>query len=259
MNHDDLLTMQLVERALEHDHGPAGPDEILEKIRGIGHFVVTMRPYPSPCDYQPEELAEAVSDSSVSYRGYMHPHLGGGRYGAARTTDRYAEACHDAFGHMSIWRFYRSGQFKEYMGLMEDIAWDPRGVRFESSVGPRPRYLEPVWTLFAMSEVFAFASNLATSTGKRYAVSTTFNGMKDRVLDIRTAGRIGFYTEFKADEDRIDLEPAVVMPRLDAALYGGIALDRTVELLGRFGWSGSGPRNALAYDQEMFYARAWRT
>lgn len=250
--------MQLVQRAAEHGHGPAGPEEILEKIRGIGHFVVTMRPYPSPCNYRPEELAEAVSDCSVSYRGYVHPHLGGGRYGAARTTDKYAEACHDAFGHMGIWRFYRSGQFKEYMGLMEDIAHDTRSVRFQSSEGPRPRFLEPIWTLFAISEVFAFASNLATSTGKRYAVSTTFNGMKGRVLDIRTIGRIGFYTEYKSGEDCIELEPAVVMPRLDAALYGGIALDRTLELLARFGWRGRGPRDALAYDQEMFYAKAWR-
>ena len=258
MNREDALTMQLVERAAEHGHSTAGPEEILEKVTGIGHFVATMRPYPTPCDYQPGELAEAVSDCSVAYRGYTHPHLGSGPYGAARTTDRYAEACHDALGHMGVWRFYRSGQFKEYMGLMEDIVHDPRGVCFESSEGPRPRYLEPIWTLFNMSEVFAFASNLATSTGKRYAVSVTFNGMRGRVLDMRTGGRIGFYTEYKSHEDSIDLEPVAVVPLLDTALHGGIALEKTLELLGHFGWGGSGPREALAYDQELFYAKAWR-
>ena len=258
MTHEDALTMQLVERTAEYDHSTAGLEKILEKITGIGHFVATMRPYPVPCNYQPEELAEAVSDCSVAYRGYTHPHLGSGPYGAARTTDRYAEACHDALGHMGVWRFYRSGQFKEYMGLMEDIVHDPRGVRFESSEGPRPRYLEPIWTLFNMSEVFAFASNLATSTGKRYAVSVTFNGMRGRVLDMRTGGRIGFYTEYKSHEDSIDLEPVAVVPLLDTALHGGIALEKTLELLGHFGWGGSGPRGVLAHDQEMFYAKAWR-
>ena len=151
MSRGNLLTMQLVQRAPEHDYGPAGHGGILEKIKGIGHFVVTMRPHPASCNYLPDELAEAASECSVAYRGYTHPHLGSGRYGSARTTDRYAEACHDAFGHISVWRFYCNGQFKEYMGLMEDIAHDPRGVRFESSAGPRPRYLEPTWTLFAIS------------------------------------------------------------------------------------------------------------
>ena len=87
----------------------------------------------------------------------------------------------------------------------------------------------------------------------------TFNGMRGRVLDVRTGWRIGFYTEYKSREDGIGMEPAAVAPRLGTALHGGIALDRTPEILRRFGWEGSAPRETLAYDQEMFYAKAWRS
>lgn len=245
---DDVFTMQFARRAPEHDHVPANLGEILGKIKGIGHRTVTMRPHPPPCDYAPEDLAEAVSECSVAYRGYDYPHPGGGQYGAARTTDGYVEACHDAFGHMSIWKFDCSGQFTEYAALMEDIIVDDR-----PGTAPRPRHLEPIWRLYDISEVFAFASNLATRTGKRYAISVAFDGMGDRVLDIRTAGRIGFYNKYKSVQDRIELDPAVVDPIHGIALHGSIALEKTLEVMDRFGWSGDGPRGVLEYDQELFY------
>lgn len=252
MSGDDVFTMQFARRAPEHDHVPASLGEILGKIKRLGHRVVTMRPCPAPCDYAPEDLAETVSDCSVAYRGYDYPHLGGGPYGSARTADGYAEACHDAFGHMSAWRFHRNGQFSEYAALMEDIVGDPPGA------APRPRYLEPIWLLYAVSEVFAFASNLATRTGKRYAVSVALAGMGGRVLDIRTPGRIGFSDERMSREDRIELEPVEIAPILGITMHGRIALEKTLEVLGRFGWGGDSSRAALKHDQELFYAKARR-
>ena len=235
-------------------------ERILEKIKGLGHRTVTMWPHPGPCDYPPgAELAAAVSDCSVAYRGCAYPHLGGGPYGAARTTGGYAEACHDAFGHTSVWRFYRSGEFKEYAALREDIL-DADGLAGAppSSLPPgvrRSRCLEPIWLLYGMSEVFAFASGLAASTGKKYAVSVSFNGMGGRVLDIRTPGRIGFSDERMSREDRIELDSAAVDPIFGVALHGRIALEKTLEVLDRFGWSGDKQRKILEYDQEMFFAK----
>lgn len=257
MSRVDSPARQSPQYALEADHRPVIPEKILEAIKGHGHRAVTMRPYPDPCSYRPEDLAEIVSECSVTYRGYAYPHLGNGRYGRALTTGRYAEACHDAFGHESIWRLYRSGQFKEYTGLSEDIVGDDSPDAFsQPSGGSRARYLEPIWTIYGMSEVFAFAANLATRTGKRYAVSVAFGGMEDRVLDIRTAGRIGFHDEYRSREGRIELDAAEVLPHLGAALYGRIALEKTLEALGYFGWGGDSPRDVLKYDQEQFYAKA---
>lgn len=251
MSNDDVFTMQFARRAPEHDHVLTRRGEVLEKIREIGHRTVTMCPHPPSSGCAQEDLAEAVSDCSVAYRGYDYPHLGGGPYGAARTMDGYAEACHDAFGHMSAWRFDRSGQFREYGALMEDIVVDGR-----PGAAPRPMHLEPIWLLYDISEVFAFASNMATRAGRRYAVSIAFDGMGDRVLDIRTSGRIGFYTEYRSSQDRIELDPAVVDPIHGIALHGRIALEKTLEVLDRFGWSGSEPREILEYDQELFYDKA---
>lgn len=252
MSGDDVFTMQFARRAPEHDRAPAGLGEILGKIKRLGHRTVTMRPCPSPCDYAPEELAEAVSDCSVAYRGYDYPHLGGGPYGTARTTDKYTEACHDAFGHMSVWRFDRSGQFSEHAALMEDIVVDP------PDAAPRAKYLEPIWLLYAVSEVFAFASNLANRTGKRYAVSMSLDGMGGRVLDIRSAGRIGFFDERVSREDRIEAGPTVIAPIFGIATHGRAALEITLKILGRFGWGGDSTRAALKDDQELFYAKARR-
>ena len=256
-----ILTDVPAPRAPVHYSRLAIPERILEKIKGLGHRTVTMWPYPDPCDYPPgTELAETVSDCSVAYRGCAYPHLGGGPYGAARATDGYAEACHDALGHTSVWRFYRSGKFKEYAALREDIldADGPADAPSPSSLpsgGRRSRCLEPIWLLYGMSEVFAFASGLAASTGKKYAVSVSFNGMGGRVLDILTPERIGFSDEHMSREDRIELGPAAVDPIFGVALHGRIALEKTLEVLGHFGWNGDKQREILEYDQEMFYAK----
>ena len=261
MSCDAVHAVQPARRAPDPGYVPARPENILKRIKGLGHRTVTMWPYPGPCDHPPgAELAETVSDCSVAYRGCTYPHLGGGPYGVARTTDGYAEACHDAFGHMSIWRFYRSGEFKEYAALREDIldAGGHAGAPSSSLPpgGRRPRYLEPIWLLYAVSEVFAFASGLAASTGKKYAVSVALAGMGGRVLDIRTPGRIGFSDERMSREDRIELDSAAVDPIFGVALHGRIALEKTLEVLDRFGWSGDRQREILEYDQEMFFAKA---
>lgn len=244
-----------------HGCGSAIPERVLERIRGLGHRTVTMWPYPDPCAYSPGELTRIVPDRCVAYRGFTYPHLGGGPYGASRTTSEYAEACHDAFGHTSVWRLHRSGRFKEYAALREDLDVDgPPGGPPASSLplpqdGGRPRYLEPIWLLYGMSEVFAFAFGLAANAGSRYAVSVAFGGMGDRALDIRTPGRIGFEDEHRSREDRIELEPVAVDPVFGAVLHGRIALEKTLEVLGRFGWSGDRQRKILEYDQDMFFAK----
>ena len=249
-------------RAPLHGCGSAIPERVLERIRGLGHRTVTMWPYPDPCGYSPGELARIVSDYCVAYRGCTYPHLGGGPYGMSRTTGKYAEACHDAFGHTSVWKFDRGGRFKEYAALREDLV-DVDGLPATPPAAPppppdgcRPRYLEPIWLLYGMSEVFAFASGLAASAGSKYAVSVAFSGMGDRALDIRTPGRIGFEDEHRSREDSIDMEPVAVDPILGAVLHGRIALEKTLEVLGRFGWGGDRQRKILEYDQEMFFAKA---
>lgn len=249
---------QLVGRKPAQGQKPIGHGSILEKITGLGRYTIVMRPHSAPCGHQPEELAGIVANCQVSHRGYEYPHPGSGPYGAARITPTYAESCHDAFGHVSTWRFYCSGLFREHAALAEDVVQAPRRASRRAGNGPPGRYLEPVWTLFAMSEAFAFASNLATDTGREYEVSVSFDGMKDRVLEMCGEMRIEFFRDYVSREDRIDLDPAVVLPDLDTELHGRISLGKTLEVMDRFGWRGSGPRSILEYDQELFFAKVRR-
>lgn len=259
MNCKEDSTVRLDGRKQAQDQKPASPGGILEKIAGRGHCTISMQPRSAPCDYRPEELAEIVANCQVTYSGFAYPHPGDGPYGTARTTPSYTEACHDAFGRTSVWRFYCDGRFKERTALAEDASPAPHRASFRMPDGPLPRYLEPVWTLYTMSETFAFASDLATDTEREYAVSVSLDGMGGRVLRMLGEGRIEFFREYASRDGRIELGPAPVVPGLDTDLCGRIALDKTLEIMDRFGWRGSSPRDMLEHDQELFYANVRRT
>ena len=221
--------------------------EAVSRIAERGHRIVHMYPLGAPRIYSQKELWAIASKCSVRYRGYPHPCMKDGVYGATYNMNRCIGASHTALG--DAWWFWDDGQLVDARALF----WDGGLTRVA-----RPRHLEPIEALYDMNEVLAFAANLATLTGMEYFVRISFGNMRSTTLNIHTQNWGSLYKTYRSRGDSIVLPPAVVEPHAARELYAPIALERTLDLLAHYGMDREAPRYKLAREQGWFYGRHLR-
>ena len=221
---------------------------ILDAVKEKAHYAITMLPR-SPKNLSFVELEEIVEYCTVKRRELSYPYAPGGK---VQRLERCIEASHMGGLHAGVWRLYKSGQFKEYLGLYE-ARWPQAEPSSAMSGTPlRERFLEPVVTLYQISEVFLFASRLAKRIPDVWRIEIKLCDMQDRFLDIRVPKRYGLYTDYRCSVPTIVLSTEIDSWSLESQ-YADLALKKTLEVMGIFGWSEKWLETTLREDQERLY------
>lgn len=161
---------------------------LLEKIRSRGYWRVVIRPgsFDARRVSDMADLYPILQRTSVQLRGWDFPHLSNGE--PDRGQDYISQSIDWSY-YVALWRFYQSGQFIHYAGIVDD--WEEQ---YQSDVAPPKQakryspepgiWLSPVDAMFGFTEIFEFASRLTVtevSDGQTH-LEITVVGLKDRTL-----------------------------------------------------------------------------
>jgi len=149
--------------------------EFLEKIKGRGHWHIIIRPKVFVEERIPTlgGCQRIIEQNQIRFRGWSFPYLDSGSL--QRKLDHIEHCC--AFRFINeTWRFYQSGQFVYFGGLVED--WLENDPTQSGSV------LSILSVLYRLSEVYEFATRLAQQEvfGDSVVLKVNLVGMKDRLL-----------------------------------------------------------------------------
>jgi len=127
-----------------------------------------------------------------------------------------------------VWRMYSSGQFIMLRGFKEDQQELPGGRR----------YLGVMETLFLTTELFEFASRLASAIpgADDLTVECGARGLAGRYLYIESPRRAGFDWEYQTQADGLENRYTLSRPRLIANARQ-LALEPATAIFARFGWA----------------------
>ena len=161
--------------------------QILERIRSSGHWRVLIRPtnFEKKRVSSKDELFHLLERTSVRYRGRAFPVVRGDQ---TLTLDDYITYEEEDDRFAELWRFYQSGQFIQYSAFIEDRL-DPHKIDNLTNEWRSGLFLDPLQTLFRITELFEFATRLTftgASDGQSH-LELSVNGILGRRLKSATA------------------------------------------------------------------------
>lgn len=210
--------------------------ELLEKIRRRGYWQIVIR----PAEFIEKRIHDIVllypilQKNYVSLRGWDFPHLDS-HISPQIYLDSIGQEL-DWQHHISIWRFYQSGQLI-YVANMP-IDW-----RDQSSFWPADEQWKPgaslgvADTLYSFTEIFEFAARLALSDAgsERMCIDVTVGNLKGRALSVDDYRRVPLFRNYIASIEKFPQSFELSKSDLIANLRD-IALKAANELFKRFGW-----------------------
>ncbi len=168
-------------------------NDLIEKIKSNGYWKVVIRPTVFVNDRIPvlRECRKIVEESSVLLRGWDYPHFD---LNSIENAIDYVGLKVEFMEHFELWRQYQSGQFVHLFACFEDYLdrsqFSPSlSIRTQS---PDTRYLSILSTLYTLTEIFLFASRLASKEilDPSCEISISLHGMKNRQLFFFDKGRL---------------------------------------------------------------------
>lgn len=238
-------------------------DGIKNEIMGRGYWEITLRPeeYPQKL-ISFDKLRDVLQTCQVRYRGWYYPHISdANKHGEYYNADNYVQSWVRYAYFAEIFRFYTSGQFVHYAGMYEDRKNDgddalltPRGSSMKTSEPEQP-FLEPVGSLYLLTEIFLFASRLAKKGifGERVHITIKLHNQKDRILKSEDPMQVRWWSGV-SHTDVIELMDSSVSAQRLYLDYDKMAVDKTINLLELFNCS-SKDRTLLEGDQKRIYER----
>lgn len=213
--------------------------EVLQKIRSRGYWKVVIHPATFMEKRVPNigDLYSILEKTSVQLRGWDFPHLG------PRTPphiDKDWIEQESQWNHfLEYWRFYQSGQFVQFSGMLED--WlDRSKIQRQMEGWKHGALLSVTGTVFHFTEIFEFAARLSrTQSGdQQMHLEIVVSGLKNRALWFDPARRMPPPVEMKATVE--ELLYKVDLPQLQLFTETGkLALAPARELFQSFGWEPS--------------------
>ena len=238
-------------------------NSILER----GYWKIDIRPVEYTKHlYSLEELKCLLQACQVHQRWWCYPYIFDGQiFGNYHNADNYVEswARYDFFAE--IFQFYRSGQFIHHVGMYEDrsndqtpsthVPWNPNMEK----PCPVPRFLDPVKSLFLLTEIFLFASRLARKGvfGERTHISIKLHNQMNRILQADDPQRPTIWSG-QSHSDSIHLVNHTFDCHDLFMSYDRYALDAEMNLLSFFNLDpeylhSKHLRNSLQSDQSKLY------
>lgn len=218
---------------------------LLDKIHSTGYWRVVIR----PTTFEPKRISlpecdSMLQDSVVRLRGWDYPHLKSER---REPRSDYVQYTEDWSRYHELCRLYQSGQFVHHFSFREDYEGGFGGA---NRIPPEaPLLLSPVSTVYTFTEIFEFASRLA-SRGllvPQAVVDVTLHGVRDRSLYDSGAHYSGKYV---CKEEQLSVSDTFAT---DELLESSPKHARRfyVDVFHRFGWLKLGD-DAYIQDQTKF-------
>jgi len=226
------------------------PVRVLEKIKSRGYWEVVIR----PMHFEKERINDLiqclkiVEECKIMLRGWDYPHISNKEPPYCGID--YFESVTDWDAYKEFWRMYQSGQFVHLFGLHEDWFEDEIplfGPSQYSSIKPGS-ILEVSMTLYSLTEIFQFATNLARKNlfDESAFVSIKLHGLMNRTLQSFDFGR-RFWNQYTCHINSFPIEKEIPVKTL-LEKNDEIALTETFEVFKRFNWA-SPPKDTFKTDQ----------
>lgn len=227
-------------------------EQVLQKIKSKGYWRIQIEPYI----YRKDRLTlsrcrNVLEKSEVRKRGWPYPYVfrAGDATGSELISNTFYQNSIEWTNHIEIWRFYRSGQFVHYSVLRED--WSNEMLsQFHGQ-----KVLEIVMTLYTVTEIFLFMSNLSSTSlyDDGAILQLELHDVHDRQLVFYNTPYRGFRELHNNYQCKMD-EPIKIERTLkkgDIISSSTPAMDVVEEVFEKFNWS-SNIREILKDDQVRF-------
>jgi hypothetical protein len=231
------------------------PPAAAKKVLARSHWRVLIRPGV----YDDQRIASLgaawglIEGTAVSWRGWDFPHVG--REEERGNGNSWIESATDWSTYLEFWRLYLSGQFV-FLGVpREDLSDIDVASRVRELLGVpagfvASGYLDPLRTLFLLTEICEFASRLARRgvVDKHGVIEVALDGAADRVLLFSDPFR-EWSRFYRATAPRLEV------PRSTAGIEAPdvahkLAIDLAVWTFERFGYTAD--RGWLEREQSSF-------
>lgn len=240
-------------------------NKLLEKIKSTGYWKVIIRPteFRENRISSRDECARAVKESQIRLRGWYYPHIDQQDSSIFYMGNDSVGSFCDWEEKIEYWRFYQNGQFIHYFAIDEDYrlaGQESQGrmrERFHlKDSEENDKFLEILDTLYTVTEIFLFASNLAAKAdlGPEVEVEIELADVGGRTLFIWDQRRILFekYTCKFHNENIIKRRIVKVDELFTNSL--DYALDVAVDIMKDFNWLNVN-RDIFSEDQRKLVER----
>lgn len=222
-------------------------NEIQEKIKRRGYWEIIIRPTKFQEDFieSPAKCEKIIRDIQVRLRGWYYPYY---RLDNPPVTGLdYIEQAIDWSYFLEFWRYYQSGMFIHFFGMIED--WQDQAHEGRKWNLPPSKTLTIISTLYIITEIYEFASRLANKNllGRECVIYICLYDTKDRQL-IMLDPRRHTWGEYKCVIEKIPRELTLSSDQL-ITNSSELSMDHAIWLFQRFNWKNP-PRGVLKEDQQ---------
>lgn len=211
-----------------------------------GYWKVTV----SPIKFEKErikdlsEILRIVGRCQISIRGWNYPHFheAGQSYGGTSVGSDFIQSITNFKYFIELWRLYQSGLFVHEFACPEDM-WPQTK---DSNV------LEILDTLYRMTEIYKFASNLAINDvfGNNLLVGLELNNMQNRSL-LFLDPRRDLHANYRCQTNQLTYSETLTKSQIIAEA-NEIAVQRSKWIFQRFNWLSENVIDFLRGEQESF-------
>lgn len=214
-------------------------NELIEDIRSRGHWRILIRPsqFVEERVKGSDNLARILEKASVRFRGWDFPHID--RRSEILTRKDFIEQEIQWEYYREYWRFYSSGQFIYYGGLVMD--WIDH-ASWGTLDDPTPGSILSVRdTVYRFTEVFEFAARLALSEAgdSQMHMEVSLRGLNNKKLWIDPKASIPHaIANMTSKQDEIHYASDISREKLSGQSKE-LALEPALQVFQSFGWDAS--------------------
>ena len=234
------------------------PNHMLKIVKERGHFEIRLIPN-SVSKLEFGDLENIVKKNQIRHSIVPYPYIGNHKHSKFQRVDNYIESFHHWGRSAEIWRFYKSGQFKQYKGFMEDrwsndLPFTPlRGSSIDKPISENI-FFEPIVKMLEMTEMFLFASKLANELKCELTFEIKLHKMKDRKLENRTKDRFDLFDDYTCNTDTVTLDSFSTSFKELQRIHDKLAEDKIIEIFSHFNLESEYIRSTIKQEQENYYS-----
>ena len=233
-------------------------NDMLKIIQQRGHFEIRLIPN-SVNKLEFNDLEKIIKEKQIKHNWVFYPHIPNHDFGRFQRIDNYIESFHYWGDAADMWRFYKSGQFEQYRGFIEDRCnsnpplteqWEPHMDR----PAPENTFFEPIVKMWEMTEMFLFASKLANELKCELTFEIKLHKMKDRKLENHTKDRFGLFDDYTCNTDTVTLDSFSTSFKELQRIHDKLAEDKIIEIFSHFNLESEYIRSTIKHEQENYYS-----